>query len=178
MATQENYADEICLAAMYQHLGSRTKISASGYSVIFAEGYRLNGRADLSAGIPGLAAKQMEFAGIDPGQLTQQQIDDYRKWQTERDREHSLNGATIVVTGTRHPERGNKTWNEVWLRDGRGELLSTHIIKCIDEWDSETRNEGGGIGGFRSMPDTKAIDAAIKQIQTDFPDYSHVPVQR
>lgn len=178
MATKEQYSYETCLAAMYQHLGSRTKISASGYNIIFAEGFRLNGRADLSGGIPGLAAKQMEFAGIDPNEITQQQKDAYLKWQAERDREHSLNGATIVVTGPQRPEKGNKMWNEVWLRDGRGELLSVHIIDRFDEWDSEARNAGGGIGGFRSMPDTKAIDAAVEQIKTDFPDYAHVPVQR
>lgn len=167
-----------CLAAMYQQLGKRTKISASGYSVIFAEGYRLNGRADLSVGMPGLAKKQMEFAGIDPFQLTEEQQGEYEEWQQARDYEHSLDGAAIVVTGPRHPEKGNKMWNEVWLRDGRGELLSIHVIDRFDEWDSKARNVGGGVGGFRSMPDTKAIDAAIEQIKTDFPDYAHVGVQR
>ncbi|SJN14840.1 hypothetical protein CZ787_17160 [Halomonas citrativorans] len=169
---------ELCRAAMYHQLGQRTKLSASGYNVIFAEGYRLNDRADLSEGIPERAEAQLKFAGIDPSLVTQEQLEAYQTWQADRDREHSLNGACILVTGKRRPERGSRMWNEVILKDGRGEELACHVIKCLEEWDSEARNHGGGIGGFRAIPNANAINEAIAKIQREFPDYADAPIQR
>jgi hypothetical protein len=167
-------------AAMFASLGDKTELSASGHSVIFKPEYRL-GRADLS-GDPEAARRQLEHAGIDPGGVTEEQVQAYKQWFDQMFEAHRTSAARIVVTAKfNEPYSGGQGscgfFNRVRLIDGWGKLVDSARVECLSEWDDAATNQLGQPGSFRALPDGPGIDAAIARLRHDHPDLAHAQVQ-
>jgi hypothetical protein len=170
--------DKIILiqAAMFAAIGSTTKFSRNGYSVVFVE--PRCGRHDLS-GDEARALAQTHAAGLDIEAVTPEQVANYQEWHGRMYEERRISQARILITRKFSLQRGRELIpaNCVRMVDGWGNQLGDIAVPCREAWDASARNAGGGIGAFCSEPDYAEIQQAIAQLQTGHPDLSGAMVQ-
>ena len=167
--------------AMFINLGTATKMSKQGLNIIFAEGYRLNGRADLSDNYS-QAIEQLHYAGIDIDSVTKADIEQYQAFRAKLDKEFDIKGARIVVSRPYDaPVSGCDgavdQFVYVALEGGLGDTHFCRRIKCKIDFDPNAKNKLGLNGAVITSPDNDLVNACIADIHKKFPDYSKAPVQ-
>ncbi|EJF2737322.1 TPA: hypothetical protein OOF39_004532 [Kluyvera ascorbata] len=166
-------------AALFSAIGTKTKISKSGFSVIFKPEYAMN-RADLSGNIL-QAKRQLEYAGIDIESVTQQQIDSYLRWRKALNEEKAKKHARILITRkTCEPYSGSfgscGVFNYLKLIDGLGRELYTRRIECCEYYDPQATNQIGGEGAFCYRPDYQLIEKEIERLRGEYPIFVKAPI--
>lgn len=164
-------------AAMWVALDSgKTKLSKSGQSVIFAR--PVMGRSDLS-GVASVAAAQLQAADINPKSITDEQRAAYQAWQDAKYHKRRIDEARIVVSRIFRAEKGSSLIpvNSVTLKDGWGEVVSQHNIICLEVYRPEAVNMLGQKGAYAAEPDVEKIEAVIKKMREDYPEYVKAEIQ-
>jgi len=146
-------------AAMFKHLGDKTKISRVGHAIIFTTPQL--GRHDLSDN-HNIAAAQLAAAGIDVDDVTPDDITLYESWYDKMYQQHKILNAHIRITRPFTYQEGKwlKPARRVSLIDGWGNLLDMALI-TVDQGEAVRDAE---------------IDAAIEKFRTRHPLYAHAPI--
>lgn len=186
MLSNENKNDELVIdtedeiynllgAALFSTIGTKAKISRSGFSVIFTQEFAMN-RSDLSSDIT-QAKRQLEYAGIDINQVTQQQIDEYVSWRKDMDKEKAEKHARILITRkTCEPFKGSTgncgVFNYLKFIDGFGKIVYETRIECCEYYDPQATNQIRGKGAYCYRPDYETIEQEIERLKTEYPYFS------
>lgn len=172
-------------AAMFRRLGSGVKLSRSGMSLVFER--PVCGRQDLSDTVE-LAAAQLRESGIDPAQVTTEDLEAYQAWRSGLDYARRVGGARIRISATFghvpvcvSPESGTPgemiPANAVSLVDGFGEIVDEIVVPRIEHWDREATNRMSGTGAACYRLDQAGVAAAIEAIRARRPQFADAPVR-
>lgn len=166
----------IIRAAMFAAIGQQTKISRSGYSLVFVEPQC--GRNDLS-GDEATAERQALSAGLDLGSVTPEQISAYQQWCASIYQERRINDARIQITRPHREQFGSELApvNSVRLIDGWGEMVDFASIKMTEFWSSEATNRLGERGAYCHRPDVERIEQFIETLRARHPEFASARVQ-
>lgn len=151
-------------AAMFAALGQQTKLSRSGYSIVFKDPQL--GQNDLS-GDQATAEQQLRAAGLEPDQVTPEQIRAYCDWRDTLYQARKIGQAKIIITRTYLMRRGREIVpaNRVFIRDGWSNEIDRIEVYCREYHDSTALNRHGYMGAFCHAPDYDAIDEAITALR-------------
>lgn len=152
-------------AAMFRRLGSGVKLSRSGTSLVFEQ--PVCGRHDLSDTVD-LAAAQLRQAGIDPEQVTAEDVVAYQGWKSGLDHARRIGGARIRISATFWE---SKPFNSVSLVDGLGEIVDQIVVPRIEYWGRGATNKIGGVGASCYRLDRAGVDKAIKELRDRHPQF-------
>lgn len=161
-------------AAMFAALGSKTKFSRSGNSIVFVT--PALGRHDLSELRDEFAIAQCEAAGIDIAAVTPAQIEAYQAWHSDMYETRRIAEARILVTRPFRLDSGRSA-NRVSLIDGWGEQLGSFAVPMIDRWEPDALNRIGTPGAFCFYPDADAIQRAVDLLRREHPEFAAAAVQ-
>ncbi|MBT13324.1 MAG: hypothetical protein CMI02_14960 [Oceanospirillaceae bacterium] len=175
-------------AAMYAAISSGvTRISRSGFSVIFSE--PVFGQHDLSP-MPQVATGQLQAAGLDIDTVTDQQISEYRAWedqareQWEQDMEaRRINGRRILITrpfsAPNEPAPGTSAvmMNGIYCLDGQNEWVDGGAVEVEEYWDPSAKNLMHGTGAFRMRPNYDQINAVVAELRERHPEFADAQIQ-
>lgn len=160
-------------AAMFAALGSITKFSRSGNSVVFAE--PVMGRNDLS-GDDDRALCQARAAGLDPDAVADEQVQAWLDWHGEMHEARRIGPeARFLITRKFSMQVGAHTLvpgNRVSLIDGWGQIIHSAEIECLSKYDPEGTDQLGRKGAISFSPDYPRINRWIEKMRKQFPEFT------
>lgn len=164
-------------AAMFAALGAITKLSRSGYSVVFTQ--PVMGRNDLF-GDEEAALDQARQAGLDLKSVTLEQVVAWQEWYTSmRETRRTGPEAHFLITRQFRLQIDAHTLepaNRVTLIDGWGEHVDSASFLCIQQWDREAINLMGRRGAVASHVNYDAINRWIEMSRLTHPEFAQIRV--
>lgn len=160
-------------AAMFAALGTKTKLSRSGISVVFVE--PIQGRHDLSSD-DDKALFQAREAGLDPDAVTEEQVASWLQWsskvyemrRTGPEARYLITRKFSMAVGSNALVAGNR----VSLIDGWGNIVASAEVECLSKYDSQATNQIGQKGAFATSPDYPTIFEWIMQMREQLPEFA------
>lgn len=164
-------------AAMFAALGSITKLSRSGNSVVFAT--PIMGQNDLSTD-DDRALYQARAAGLDPEAVTDEQVQAWLDWRGKtHETRRTGPDARFLITRKFSMEVNAHTLvpgNRVSLIDGWGQMIHSAEIECLSVYEPDATNGLGQRGGYSYHPDYPSINKWIERARKQFPEFSSTRV--
>lgn len=158
--------------AMFVALGSITKLSRSGYSIVFAK--PVFGRNDLMTDEQA-AIEQAREAGLDFESVTQEQISVYQTWHSNMYETRRIGpDARFLITRKFPLKKGSRSepGNRVTLIDGWGVWVASADFHCVLQWDSQAINCLSKPGAITFDVDYKRINSWIEEMRKRHPEFN------